>query len=115
MLKAGRTQTLTVNRISDYGLYLIDDEQNEVLLPNRYVSLANKVGDTLEVFVYHDSEDRLVATTETPKLREGEAGFLRVPQPAGRRVGRTELPGLPVCRFGNGALRGDHEIQKLRQ
>ena len=56
MLKAGRTQTLTVNRISDYGLYLIDDEQNEVLLPNRYVSLANKVGDTLEVFVYHDSE-----------------------------------------------------------
>ena len=44
MLKAGRTQTLTVNRISDYGLYLIDDEQNEVLLPNRYVSLANKVG-----------------------------------------------------------------------
>ena len=78
MLKAGRTQTLTVNRISDYGLYLIDDEQNEVLLPNRYVSLANKVGDTLEVFVYHDSEDRLVATTETPKLREGEAGFLRV-------------------------------------
>ena len=53
MLKAGRTQTLTVNRISDYGLYLIDDEQNEVLLPNRYVSLANKVGDTLEVFVNH--------------------------------------------------------------
>ena len=37
MLKAGRTQTLTVNRISDYGLYLIDDEQNEVLLPNRGV------------------------------------------------------------------------------
>ena len=42
MLKAGRTQTLTVNRISDYGLYLIDDEQNEVLLPNRYVSLATR-------------------------------------------------------------------------
>ena len=91
-----------------------------------------------EVFVYHDSEDRLVATTETPKLREGEAGFLRVVDKnlhgafldwglagkdlflpnrnqQGRRVGRTELPGLPVCRFGNGALRGDHEIQKLRQ
>ena len=78
MLKAGRTQTLTVNRISDYGLYLIDDEQNEVLLPNRYVSLANKPGDVKEVFVYHDSEDRLVATTETPLLRAGEAGYLRV-------------------------------------
>ncbi len=78
MLTAGRTQTLTVGRISDYGLYLVDDQQNEVLLPNRYVSLANKVGDTIEVFVYHDSEDRLVATTETPKLRAGEVGFLRV-------------------------------------
>lgn len=78
MLKPGRTQELVVSRISDYGLYLADDEQNEVLLPNRYVSLANKPGDRLEVFVYHDSEDRLVATTETPKLREGEVGLLRV-------------------------------------
>ncbi|MDE7068998.1 MAG: hypothetical protein K2O63_00560 [Alistipes sp.] len=78
MLKPGRTQRLVVSRISDYGLYLTDDEQNEVLLPNRYVSLADKPGDTLDVFVYHDSEDRLVATTETPKLREGEVGLLRV-------------------------------------
>ena len=78
MLKAGRTQTLTVSRLSDYGLYLADDEGQEVLLPNRYVSLTDKPGDTKEVFLYHDSEDRLVATTETPLLRAGEAGFLRV-------------------------------------
>lgn len=78
MLRAGRTQTLTVNRVSDFGLYLTDEEQNEVLLPNRYTSLTDKLGETKEVFVYHDSEDRLVATTETPLLREGEAGFLRV-------------------------------------
>lgn len=78
MLKAGRNQTLTVNRVSEYGLYLIDEEQNEVLLPNRYTSLADKVGDQKEVFLYHDSEDRLVATTETPNLRVGEAGFLKV-------------------------------------
>ena len=78
MLKAGRTQTLTVARISDHGLYLADEEQNEVLLPNRYTSLTDKVGDRKEVFVYHDSENRLVATTETPLLRVGEAGYLRV-------------------------------------
>lgn len=79
MLRAGRTYTLEVSRISDYGLYLTDDErEQEVLLPNRYVSLANKVGDRIEVFVYHDSEDRLVATTETPALKVGEVGFLKV-------------------------------------
>ena len=49
-----------------------------MLLPNRYTSLTDKVGDRKEVFLYHDSEDRLVATTETPLLREGEAGYLRV-------------------------------------
>lgn len=78
MLKAGRTQKLTVSRVSDYGIYLADEEQNEVLLPNRYTSLSDKPGDEKEVFVYHDSEDRLVATTETPLLRVGEAGYLKV-------------------------------------
>lgn len=78
MLKAGRTETLTVSRISEYGIYLADEEQYEVLLPNRYTSLTDKVGDKKKVFIYHDSEDRLVATTETPLLRVGEVGFLRV-------------------------------------
>ena len=78
MLRAGRMHTLTVGRISDYGLYLENEEHDEVLLPNRYVSLTDKVGDTKEVFVYHDSEDRLVATTETPLLKAGEAGYLKV-------------------------------------
>ena len=78
MLKAGHTQKLTITRISEYGLYLADEEQAEVLLPNRYVSLTDRVGDEKEVFVYHASEDRLVATTETPLLRAGEAGYLKV-------------------------------------
>ncbi len=78
MLKAGHTQKLTITRISEYGLYLADEEQAEVLLPNRYVSLTDRVGDEKEIFVYHDSEDRLVATTETPLLRAGEAGYLKV-------------------------------------
>ena len=51
MLKAGRTQTLTVSRTTEHGIYLADEEQAEVLLPNRYTSLADKVGDRKEVFV----------------------------------------------------------------
>lgn len=78
MLKAGRIQKLTVGRVSEYGLYLVDEEQNEVLLPNRYTSLTDRPGDEKEVFVYHDSEDRLVATTETPFVRAGEAACLKV-------------------------------------
>ncbi len=77
-MKVGHIQTLKVNRISDFGLYLIDDEEQEVLLPNRYVSLENKVGDEIEVFVYHDSEDRLVATTDHPLITEGKAAYLKV-------------------------------------
>ncbi len=77
-MKAGQNHTLTVSRISDYGLYLADAEGQEVLLPNRYVSLSDTVGDTVDVFVYHDSEDRLVATRETPLARAGEAAFLKV-------------------------------------
>ncbi|HIW98196.1 MAG TPA: hypothetical protein H9866_06890 [Candidatus Tidjanibacter gallistercoris] len=78
MLQAGSYHTLTVNRISDHGLYLADGEGDEVLLPNRYVSLGDKVGDTKEVFVYHDSKDRLTATTERPYATVGQAAFLEV-------------------------------------
>lgn len=78
MLQAGYYHTLKVNRISDYGLYLADEEGNEVLLPNRYVSLNDAVGDTKEVFVYHDSENRLIATTEHPLATAGEAACLEV-------------------------------------
>lgn len=78
MINAGRKHTLTVNRISDFGLYLADEQGNEVLLPNRYVSMKDKVGDTKEVFVYHDSEDRLVATTETPFAKVGDIAVLEV-------------------------------------
>ncbi len=77
-MKVGRIQTLKVSRISDYGIYLTDDEGAEVLLPNRYVSLTDKVGDEKSVFVYHDSENRLVATTEQPLITEGRVACLKV-------------------------------------
>ncbi len=78
MIKAGQKQILTVNRISDYGLYLANEEGDEVLLPNRYISLTQVEGDQVEVFVYHDSEDRLVATTENPIAMVGQVAFMKV-------------------------------------
>jgi predicted RNA-binding protein (virulence factor B family) len=78
MIHAGQYHRLTVGRISDHGLYLTNEEGDEVLLPNRYVSLHNKVGDEMRVFVYHDSEDRLIATTVTPLATVGQIALLKV-------------------------------------
>lgn len=78
MIKAGRKHKLTVNRVSDFGLYLANVEGDEVLLPNRYISLSQREGDEIEVFVYHDSEDRLVATTEEPLAKVGEIAYMKV-------------------------------------
>lgn len=77
-MKTGQIQTLKVSRISDFGLYLIDEEGAEVLLPNRFTRLDMKEGDEVEVFVYHDSEDRLVASTEQPLIKVGEVAALKV-------------------------------------
>ena len=77
-MKTGQIQTLKVSRISDFGLYLIDDEGAEVLLPNRFTRLDMKEGDEVEVSVHHDSEDRLVASTEQPLIKVGEVAALKV-------------------------------------
>lgn len=76
MLTAGEYQSLRISRIADPGIYLTDEEGGEVLLPNRYVSLSDHVGDLVEVFVYHDSENRLIATREKPYATVGEAAVL---------------------------------------
>lgn len=78
MLIAGEYQTLKVSRIAEPGIYLIDAEGEEVLLPNRYASLSDHVGDSVDVFVYHDSENRLIATREKPLAVVGEAAVLKV-------------------------------------
>ncbi|MBR6630605.1 MAG: S1 RNA-binding domain-containing protein, partial [Alistipes sp.] len=54
-MRTGEIQRLKVSRISDFGLYLADEEGVEVLLPNRFTRLDMKEGDEVEVFVYHDS------------------------------------------------------------
>lgn len=77
-MKIGQYNTLKVARIVDFGLYLADDAGAEVLLPARYIDSVPAVGDEMEVFVYRDSEDRPVATTEHPFATVGEVAFLQV-------------------------------------
>jgi predicted RNA-binding protein (virulence factor B family) len=74
----GRRNTLSIERSSGPGLYLNGGELGEILLPGRYIPAEIKPGDKLDVFVYLDSEDRLVATTEIPKVMVGEFACLKV-------------------------------------
>ena len=78
MAELGRINTLTVTRSTLNGLYLDGGPLGEMLLPTRYVPRGLGVGDSIEVFVYRDSEDRLVATTERPKACVGEFACMRV-------------------------------------
>ena len=73
----GRRNLLPVARASAPGLYLNGGELGEILLPGRYIPAGLAPGDKLDVFVYLDSEDRLVATTETPKAMVGEFACLK--------------------------------------
>lgn len=82
-MKLGEKQTLYVVKKVDFGVYLAEspkDTENRVLLPARQVPEGTAVGDPLEVFLYKDSKDRLIATTNTPKLVMGEAAELTVAQ-----------------------------------
>lgn len=80
MIELGRIQTLVVQREKEFGVYLGEtaQEKHSVLLPGKQVPEGTKVGDELEVFVYKDSEDRLIATTKKPLLQLGEAAVLTV-------------------------------------
>lgn len=68
MIELGKMNKLEVFRESPHGMYLMDDEGEEVLLPNKYVPTDVQIDDDIEVFVYLDSEERPVATTLTPKV-----------------------------------------------
>lgn len=78
MLFLGKYNDLTIERSTSVGLYLSEPEGAEVLLPNKYVTEEMEVGEVIRVFVYKDSEDRPVATTQTPKLMRNEFGYLEV-------------------------------------
>ena len=78
MANIGKFNTLRIVELSDQGLYLDGGDQDSILLPNRYVTSDMKLGDEIKVFISNDSEDRLVATTETPFAQVGEFAYLEV-------------------------------------
>ena len=84
MLLLGKKQTLMVVKTVDFGVYLAESKEAEakerVLLPIKQVPEGTKEGDTLEVFIYKDSGDRLIATTREPKLEVGGTALLKVSQ-----------------------------------
>lgn len=79
-MKLGEYQKLTVIKKVEFGIYLAEHEGDElrVLLPEKQVPEGTSVGDTLEVFLYKDSKDRMIATTNTPKLVLGGLAVLNV-------------------------------------
>lgn len=78
MIRLGKRNRLQVVREVDFGLYLDAGEIGDVLLPSRYVPEGAKEGDVLDVFLYLDGEERLVATTEQPLVEVGQFACLEV-------------------------------------
>lgn len=80
MIKLGEKQPLVVVKEVEFGVYLAESQEDEtrVLLPRKQVPPGLKLHDTLEVFLYKDSKDRLIATTNTPRLMMGQLAVLKV-------------------------------------
>ena len=78
MVKVGNTYELDVVKAVDFGFYLDAKDLGEVLLPRKNAPTDLSVGDSIEVFLYLDSEDRPVATTQKPKAHVGEFAYLKV-------------------------------------
>lgn len=79
-MKIGRLNRLKVNRLVDFGAYLDGGNEEEILLPAKFIKEDLVPGDEVDVFVYTDSEDRLIATTRKPKAMVGEFAYMEVVQ-----------------------------------
>lgn len=77
MIKVGDYNELQILRIIDIGI-ILDDGKDGILLPKRFAPRDAKAGDTLRVFIYHDSEGRLIATTQTPVATVGQIALMKV-------------------------------------
>jgi predicted RNA-binding protein (virulence factor B family) len=93
MLNIGQYNQLDVIKKVDFGLYLDGGVYGDILLPKKYADKNTAIGDRIEVFIYLDSEDRLVATTLKPKAVVGECAYLKVVQV--NRIGAFLDWGLP--------------------
>lgn len=77
MATPGKFSRLHISRIVDFGVYLDGEQLGEVLLPMKWVPEGSHPDDQIEVFIYFDSEDRLIATTKKPFAQVGEFALLR--------------------------------------
>lgn len=78
MIKIGRFNKLKVIKEVSFGVYLDGAEYGEILLPKKAVPEETKIGDLLDVFIYFDSEDKIIATTRQPRAQLGNCAFLKV-------------------------------------
>lgn len=107
----GKRRSLMVVKIVDFGVYL-GTKDEKVLLPKKEVPAGIEVGDPIEVFLYKDSSDRIIATTRTPKLMMGEVKVLEVADTA--RIGA--FPGLGTGKRPPASVpRADSESLQERQ
>ena len=75
-IQLGAFNRLTITKEVDFGLYLDGGDEGEILLPRRYVPATYKIGDEIDVFLYLDQDERLVATTEQPLAQVGDFAYL---------------------------------------
>lgn len=93
MAELGKSDTLKVVKIVDFGVYLDGGLLGEILLPRKYVPENCPIGRPIEVFIYHDSQDRMIATTQKPLAQVGQAALLKVK--AATEIGAFLDWGLP--------------------
>lgn len=82
-IELGRINTLRIDRFTEPGAYLAAEDGGDLLLPNQYITDEMKLDQEIDVFVYTDSEDRIVATTAKPKAMRDQFGFFEVVDVAG--------------------------------
>ncbi|MGB4959494.1 MAG: S1-like domain-containing RNA-binding protein [Saprospiraceae bacterium] len=78
MAELGKLASLTINRLTDFGFFLDGEELGEILMPKRYITPDMKIGDKVDVFIFLDGEERIVATTDQPIAQVGEFAYMKV-------------------------------------
>jgi len=116
MIHVGEYNTLTVKKELSFGL-ILDDGKEGILLPKRFAPKGARIGDKLKVFLYHDGEDRLIATTQHPKGILGDIVLLRVvsttPQGAFLDWGLMKDLFVPKSRQLSGMRKGGDYLVKI--
>mgnify|MGYP003664028794 CR=1 FL=1 len=100
MIALGKYNNLEILRDTTVGLFLGDDEGNDVLLPNKYVPEEFEIGDRIEVFCYLDHEERIVATTLVPYVTVDQFQLLQVAE-----VNEYGWKNICWCHLGNSAIK----------